>query len=228
VKASSFAAHACLLAAVLSTGCRGASATPTSPSAAVCAYVPDSAITVNAVGGAASAAVQTRASCRWTATADAWIATSPGMFTGPGALPIAVAPNRSFDGRTGKVVIRSESGETLATHTVTERGAGCLFTVSPGEHTFTAYETYDGSGDNPFEVRVHAEPADCRWTASSSVSWLGWYTSFRLPPEGTGDGRFSIVSDWNMGAAPRTGEIVVSGLSGVNPDARLVVTQTGR
>jgi hypothetical protein len=64
--------------------------------------------------------------------------------------------------------------------------------------------------------------------ATGSERLVVYYPSWVIPPEGTGDGRFSIVSQWNMGAAARTGEIVVSGLSGVNPDARLVVTQTGR
>lgn len=222
----------CLFSAAIGCGGPSGSTTPTSPAAAACAFSAG-AITVDAVGGVTSAAVPTAGACRWTAApaspADAWIViANPGVATGPGTLSMTIAPNRSFAGRTGTIVIRSESGQTLSSLPVTQRAAGCLYTVTPTEHIFTAYETYDGSGDSPFQVNVHAEPADCRWTASSTVRWLNMYATWSSPAQGTGDGRFYIVSQWNGDTVSRTGEIVVAGLSGVNPDARLLITQAGR
>ena len=45
---------------------------------------------------------------------------------------------------------------------------------------------------------------------------------------GTGDHTsYASLVDWNKGPT-RVGEVVVAGLSGVNPDSHLIVTQTAR
>jgi hypothetical protein len=46
---------------------------------------------------------------------------------------------------------------------------------------------------------------------------------------GTGDSTIYVsVVDWNNGSTAKVGDVVVAGLSGVNHDAHLVVTQAGR
>jgi hypothetical protein len=237
------AAGVCLLFAA--GGCGGTSdrtaapaPTPTSPTAptppptpvVVCTYVPDSADgPINAAGGTASAAVKTPAACRWTAAglspADSWLVIAPGTSVGPAVLSVGVQPNRSFTGRSGTIAIRDEGGELLATHMVTQRGAGCLYRMTPEAQTLNAFDTYDGAGDNPVRVQVHAQPADCQWTARSLVPWMRIvYDS----AAGTGDRNMYLSLDWNRTGSKRIGEIVVAGLSGVNPDGRHVVTQNGQ
>ena len=68
--------------------------------------------------------------------------------------------------------------------------------------------------------------ADCQWTATPSVPWIRVvYNTAR----GTGDSTIYVsVVDWNNGSTAKVGDVVVAGLSGVNHDAHLVVTQAGR
>ena len=225
------AAFACAACADRTPVTSTAPTIPVSPSAADCAYVPDpAAVSVNAAGGPATAAVGTGPGCRWTAvpgsSADSWISVGTGTLVGPGAVSLVLQPNRSFNGRTGTLVVRNERGEVLATHAVTQRGAGCLYNLSLEARTLDWLGTYDGAGDSPFSVDVHAEPADCRWTAAASVPWIRIvYNS----AAGTGDGTVYVsVVEWNRTPARRVGEVVIAGLSGVNPDAHLRVTQNAQ
>jgi Putative binding domain, N-terminal len=193
--------------------------------------VPDAtAVVVNAAGGSATAVVQTGPVCRWTAvlgsSADSWISVATGTSVGPGTVSLTLQPNRSFSGRTGTLVIRNEKGEVLATQSVTQRAAGCLYSLSPSSRTLGWLGTYDGSGDSPFSVDVHAEPTDCRWTATPSVPWIRIVYNTAA---GTGDGTVYVsVAQTNADPVLRVGEVAIAGLSGVNPDAHLGVTQNAR
>jgi hypothetical protein len=245
MKGRSFASGVCLLAGLLgfaSCADRAPSppSTPTSPTIPatpsgpipppieVCAYVPDApTAVVDAVGGRASAVVRTASPCRWTAVtgsaADSWIKIeSQAAGLGPGVVAFTLQPNRSLNGRSGTIVIRNDSGEVLATHAVTQRAAGCLYSVTPATQTFDWMGTYDGAGDSPKAIEVHAQPAGCQWTATPSVPWIRVvYNKDR----GTGNSTIYVsLVQWNSGSS-RVGEVVVAGLSGVNPDARLAVTQ---
>jgi hypothetical protein len=194
--------------------------------------VPDpSATTFNAIGGTASASVSTGPGCRWTTAvesgAESWLQIdTQGPSVGPGVVRFTLQPNRSFSGRTGSFVTLADSGEVLATYSVTERAAGCLYRVDPVASTLNWMGTYDGAGDSPISAKVFTEPADCQWTVSASVPWIRIvYGS----ASGRGDGTVYIsLTEWYYGPVPRVGEVVVAGLSGVNPDARLAVTQTGQ
>jgi hypothetical protein len=192
-----------------------------------CGYVPEGIAAFNAVGGAASITVATAPGCRWSiVTDDAWISIAgKGPFTGPLALALSVDPNRGFNGRSGTVVVKGDTGDTLATYAVSQRAAGCLYSIDPAATALSWMGTYDGAGDFPIRVRVHTQPADCQWTATSSVPWIRIvYDSAR----GTGDSIIYLsLIQWNSGPA-RTGDVIVAGLSGVNPDTRVVVTQNGR
>jgi hypothetical protein len=141
-------------------------------------------------------------------------------------IPLVIEPNRSFSSRSGAIDVRDERGDAHLTQGVTQRGAGCLYSIDPPALTRTWLGTSDGSDVGAFEAHVHAQPADCRWTVTPTVEWMKspWYSR----PEGTGDATIYMSILWNSDSATRVGEIVVAGLSGVNPDAHLVVTQTGR
>ena len=101
------ATGACLLAGLLGGGAcadRTSSTpstptTPTSPGTAVCAYVPDGAVpAVDAVGGAAAAAVRTAPACKWTAVTRSSIYLS------------VTASNHDPVARFGSVVVAGLSG----------------------------------------------------------------------------------------------------------------------
>jgi hypothetical protein len=222
----------CLLG---SLSCSGSStpASPTNtagPGAQACSYAANG-LTLNAVGGPATLAVEAAAGCRWTiergSSADAWIAVeTSGPSVGPATVSISVQPNRSFSSRTGTVVVRHTSGTVLATYDITQRGAGCLYSVDPTEQTVWFYGTSDGAGDTPIELKVHAEPAGCQWTATPASTWIRilYHSGF-----GTGDGTVYVsVDSWASPGPPRIGDVIVAGLSAVNPDARLTITETPR
>jgi hypothetical protein len=206
---------------------------PTTPGAippanASCTFALEiGATTFDAAGGSAPIAVTTGPGCRWMLDTSSWIHPAPGArFVGSAALAVAVDPNRSFAGRSGSVIVTAD-GQVAVERPLVQRGAGCLYTVDPAALTFDAIGTYYPE-EPPVAVpiHVHAEPADCRWTASLAVPWLE--LARYSPTAGTGDAVIDVVVAPNLQPASRSGEVVIAGLSGVNPDGRLVVTQTGR
>ena len=182
----------------------------------------------NASGGSGSAVITTGPACRWSLTVgdSPWIKTEPVTFTGRAVVAVAVDPNRSFDARAGLLQIRDDKGAMSAGQMLTQRGAGCLYTIAPGRLRRDWLGTSDGSDVGAFEARIHTEPSDCRWTATSTVPWMSFPRFSQT--SGTGDGHIFVSISWNSSPETRVGDIVIAGLSGVNPDGRLIVTQTGR
>ena len=218
-----------LIGAAACAGAGGpASPTSTLPGTPACVFTPAANPPMfDAAGGSASVAVTTATGCRYRigpVPADAWItAESSGVMDGPASVRIVATPNQSFAARTGTVGVWHVNGDLLATYAVSQRGAGCLYSVSPSTVTLGWMGTYDGSGDTPVRVTVHAEPASCMWTASGSVPWLEVY--YGQSGTGTGDGTVYILAVANNNSGePMTGDFVIAGLSGVNPDARVHVT----
>ena len=206
-----------------------ASPTPTPPGTAACAFtVALTESTFNAAGGTGLATVDTAPTCRWSMTAGGspWLTVDRTTFTGPGVVALAVDPNRSLTARTSLLEIRRDSGAAAATQTVSQRAASCLYTITPDQTLLPWLGTSDGSDTGAFEAHIRAEPSNCQWTATSTVPWM------ELPrysqKSGTGDGRISVSVFWNGNPATRAGLIVIAGLSGVNPDAQLLVMQSGR
>jgi hypothetical protein len=210
-------------------------ATPIAPAPpATCSFTVEASVaTFDAVGGTTSMTVTTSPGCRWTTdvASDSWIqVANAGPFIGSAIVPATVAANRSFSNRAGTVAVKDDRGEVLVRQPVTQRGAGCLYTIEPDSKTFDWLGTSDGSDLGLFVARVHAEPADCRWSATPTVSWILMRNHSET---GTGDGFIELAVSMNAflpnaPASTRTGEVVVAGLSGVNPDARLTLRQTPR
>lgn len=204
--------------------------TPGTP-AATCSFTLDVSLgSFDAAGGQASATVTTEAGCRWTLDVDAngWIRPGSGEpFAGPSTFTIAVEPNRSFSSRSATVGVKDQAGRTVAGRALTQRGAGCLYSVDPTARAFDAIGTfYPGEPPVPVGIRVHAQPAECRWTVESVPSWVPLH--FSSPRGGTGDGVIYVVVMPNTSGSHRSGDVVVAGLSGVNPDARFTVVQAPR
>jgi hypothetical protein len=175
--------------------------------------------------------VLTSQGCRWaidaTSSANGWVQLeTTGGWSGSGAVSYTVQANMSTDGRTAEIAVKGDAGQVLGVHRVTQRAATCLYGVTPTDTTLDWMGTYDGAGDSPFRVFVSVQASDCSWTATPTVPWMRVvYGS----ASGTGAREIYVsVANWNTASTPRVGDIVVSGLSGVNPVARLVVTQGGR
>jgi hypothetical protein len=208
------------------------SVSPTSPAppVAACSFLLQvSAVTFNASGGSASATVTTEPGCRWRPSVDSpsWIRVdNDGPLVGAAAVTLSIGPNRSSDGRSGVLTINGEKDEAPARQSVTQRGAGCLYSVDPSLVTLDWLGTSDGSDVGLMVAHVHAVPSDCRWTATPTDPWIKLDTRLN-PATSTGDGKVLFSVFWN-GPTRRHGSIVISGLSGVNPDARMIITQEPR
>lgn len=220
------------------TACR-ASRTPTSPSdisnpappTAACAFgIGVSGAPFNAAGGAGSVSVTTDAGCRWTVNAGAssWIGVQAmGQFAGSSTFAVTVAPNRSFSSRSALLAVAEEHGTGAANLSLMQRGAGCLYDVDPRHQTLPWWGTFPPGETSIMSVSVHADPAGCSWTATPTVPWIT--RGYQSPLEGRGDATiYLFVYPNSETSKARTGEIVVAGLSGLNPDATLVVTQDRR
>ena len=217
-------------------GCGSPASTPSTPTTPSTPSPPATGCTFsvavadapfNAAGGPGSVTVSTGPQCRWSAHAgsDTWVKIPLTAVVGPGTLTLTVDPNRSFSSRSAEIRIVDDKAAIPATQVVTQRGAGCLYSVEPTTLTANQLGTSDGSDVGMVQIRVHAEPSDCSWTAAPDVPWL--FLAVLSPRSGTGDGYVNLAIGMNS-SSTRVGELVVRGLSGLNPDAHLVVTQTGR
>jgi hypothetical protein len=182
---------------------------------------------IAAVGGSGSVSIATAAGCSWRITAeqggDPWIAINEGQ-QGAGAAVIAygILPNRTFAGRTASIVVTGDSGNARLVQAVTQAAATCLYTVSPSQVTHDWVGNVDGGA--AFTAQVSTSPSDCVWTARPEADWL-------LANDGQRRGS-ATLSYWvkanPAGLPSRSGAIVISGLTGVNPSARLQITQSAR
>jgi hypothetical protein len=193
-------------------------------SATACTYALSPASqSANAAGAAGSVSINTAAGCSWWIEAEqgavAWISINSGQHgAGPATIPYTIGPNQSFSSRTAYVVVHGDSGNVRLVQTVTQAAAGCLYTVTPSQVTFT------GDGTGAFAT-VTTSPGDCSWTATATAPWA----TVVSPPPGqsrTGGGVLGYQIAPNTSVNTRTAEIVVTGLSGLNPPARIQVTQT--
>lgn len=194
-----------------------------------CAYsVSPPSAPFGAVGGSGQLTVQTSTNCSWSVepdySAEDFVRLG-GVSRGAGtrAVPYAVSPNLTFSGRHGALIIHGDSGNARLQHQVDQAAATCLYTVSPTEASYAWLSS--GSGFDHYYVDVSTQPGTCSWTATSTVPWITVWSSYA---SGTGARRVFYSVGNNNGSATRTGDVVVSGLSGVNPPAKLTVTQTGK
>jgi len=123
------------------------------------------------------------------------------------------------------IQVLDDSASVPVSQTVLQRGAGCLYSLEPDAVTVPSAGAVDGRDGGAVTIRARTDPADCSWTARTTVPWM-MFAESRL--SGTGDGEVFLSVLANSTPATRLGELVVAGLSGLNPDARVVFTQTGR
>jgi hypothetical protein len=195
--------------------------------AAACTYtISPASQSASAAGAVGSVAINTAAGCSWRIEAEQggqpWISINEGQRgAGPATISYVIQPNQTFSSRTANIVVHGDSGNARLVQTVTQAGAGCLYTITPSQVTFTG----DGTGSSTAVAAVATSPGDCDWKAAASASWV---TVVYPPPGQTRRGAGTLVYQVapNTSGSARSAEIQVAGLSGLNPPARLQVTQT--
>jgi hypothetical protein len=197
--------------------------------AAACTYgISPASQSASAAGATGSVAINTADGCSWRIEAEQggqpWISINEGQRgAGRATIWYTIQPNHSFSTRTASVVVHGDSGNARLVQTVTQAAAGCLYTITPTQVTFIG----DGTGSSNAVATVDTSPGDCNWTAAASASWV----TVVSPSPGqtrTGAGMLVYRIASNPSASVRSAEIQVAGLSGLNPPARLTVTQAPR
>ena len=191
--------------------------------AAACTYAIDPATQpAGALGGPGSVSINTAAGCSWWADIEQggqpWITFPSGQRgAGPATIPYTIQPNQSLSSRTANIVVRGDSGNARLVQTVTQAGATCVYTVSPSSSNW-------GAGGGRAGIAVSAEPGSCSWRATTDAAWI----TVDAGASGTGGGLVEVRVAPNTTGASRSGEVLISGLSGLNPPARHRVTQSAQ
>jgi hypothetical protein len=147
-------------------------------------------------GGAGSISVTSSASgCSWKASEGVnWISiTSGSSGSGNGTVTYSVSANTSTRTRRATITVAGKS------HTVTQAGVSCTYSISP---TSKSFPSRGGTGT----VNVTA-PNGCSWTASENVKWI----SIRSGSSGSGDGRVTYSVSKNSKKKSRSATITIAG-----------------
>jgi hypothetical protein len=162
---------------------------------------------IGVLGGTATVAVTTTATCSWSATtADTWIAiTSGASGTGNGKVALTIAANLGA-ARTGTVTI---GGQAFTVNQASALpGPGCTYTINPTSRTTDD----DGATDQKIDVTTQS---GCAWTAVSSAPWVT--ITQGLVDVGSGEVRYDVAA--NTGAARQTTLTIGGRTFTVNQDA---------
>jgi hypothetical protein len=191
--------------------------------AAACTYsISPAAQSASALGGPSSVSITTAAGCSWWADIEQggqpWVTFPSGQRgAGPATIPYTIQPNQALSSRTAIIVVRGDSGNARLVQTVTQAGATCVYTVSPSASNW-------GAGGGRAGIAVSAEPGSCSWRAATDAAWI----TVDAGGSATGSGLVEIRVSPNATGASRSGDVLISGLSGLNPPARHRVTQTAQ
>jgi hypothetical protein len=151
-------------------------------------------VTSPAAGNATRVDVTGAAECQWTTSSPVpWITFTAAGGSGTGSVDVQVAANTG-PARTSPVTI---AGRTVNV----SQESGCTYAINPTSITVPAI---GGTGPG---VTVTAG-AGCAWTAASQVPWIVIATT-----QGTGDGVVQGTVEANTTGAPRTGTVIIAGLT---------------
>ena len=145
--------------------------------------------------GAASnyVSVYTSSGCSWSVVnSNAWL-TMPAGGTGDAVLGYLVGANPDAMERVGTVMI----GDQFLV--VTQRAAPCGYSIAATNVTY-GFSAETGSV-------VVAATGGCSWTANNTNSWIALLSA----TNGTGSGIVNYSLSTNIGAASRTGNLLVAG-----------------
>jgi len=148
-----------------------------------------------AAGGDGRVSVTTPEGCEWTASSGAgWVVVTNGRGTGNGEARYTVRPNTTSAGRSTAVTIGGRS------HTVTQQGAPCTYTLDPASRSF-------GPAGGGGSVKVTTQ-AGCAWSVSGGAAWVSVSNG-----QGSGGGEFSYVVQENASTSSRSATLSVAGQS---------------
>jgi all-beta uncharacterized protein/BACON domain-containing protein len=166
---------------------------PVGPSSACSITLFPSTLRLSNAGGKGVVVVSTPSpQCSWTATAIAsWITVDTGPSIGPGPLRYTVAPNPTWETRTGTLTVGTE------VHRVVQ---ACAYDVSPA--STAVYGDTGGQGS----IAV-STTAGCPWAATTSESWLT--VVLATSSQGTGAVTYRVAR--HTGSSIRTGVLHVAG-----------------
>lgn len=135
--------------------------------------------------------------CTWSARAEvAWITLTAGAEgQGEGSISFSVASNPLVTARRGTIIVNDQRVE------VTQAAGSCAFALSSTSGTFEA----NGGAS---QVTVSAQ-SGCTWSAASEVSWI----TVAAGAGGTGDGTVTLQVAANPSQTPRTGTVVIAGVT---------------
>lgn len=181
----------------------------------------------DAVGAGGTLQISTAEGCSWSLglepATEPWVTLPPAIRgVGPTSLDYTIKENWTFNGRSVDVVVRGDSDGAPASVRITQNGAGCLYYTEPRTMSLPAHQ-----GWSYWEVcfRVTTEPAGCQFNAR----YPSWLQTYRAGPPPWHDGMIlCFLWSENTTGAVRTSEVLIEGLSGRNPPARVAVTQAAR
>jgi hypothetical protein len=194
---------------------------------AACQYALAPAVqSIGPVGGGAQVVVTTAAGCSWsiedviTDDPPTWVHITDPVSrkgSGPGRIAITLDGNAATTRRTVQLLVEGHSGRARMFAAIEQSAASCVYTVSPSSSNWS-------TGGGRAGMSVDARPGSCSWRAAADANWITIDTG----ASGTGGGFVEIRVSPNATGAPRSGEVVISGLSGLNPPARHRVTQAAQ
>ncbi|MEO1415059.1 MAG: T9SS type A sorting domain-containing protein [Bacteroidota bacterium] len=154
----------------------------------------------NAQSASNSFTVTAGSSCNWNAqvtSGGSWLSiTSGSSGNGNGAVSYTASANSGSSNRTAVISVAGK------THTVTQPGQSCQYTVSPLAYTFPNAQV----GNNSFSVSAGS---GCNWQAqvTSGGSWL----TITSGSSGSGNGTVTYTASTNPGSSNRSGSISIGG-----------------
>ncbi|MCA9253731.1 MAG: BACON domain-containing protein [Phycisphaerales bacterium] len=159
-----------------------------------CSYsISPSSKSFNSSGGSGSFSVSAPSGCNWSASDNAsWITITSGSGNGNGTVQYSVSSNSGTSTRTGEITVGGK------THTVTQSGANCSYSISPSSKPFDA----DG-GSGSFSISTDS---GCSWSAGDDSSWISGATE-----SGSGNGTITYNVASNSSTSSRTGHVTAGG-----------------
>jgi hypothetical protein len=180
----------------VAAACGSSSELTTSPSPTRCTVeVRGDGVSFSADGGAGSVRVTTNRECNWSARTDAsWVALTPPMAgQGDGSVSFKISPNGDPSSRSAGITVEDQRLQ------ISQEGRPCTFSVSSSVETI-------GSDGGERTVQIGASSVQCRWSATTDVSWI----EIASARDGSGNGAVTI----RVAALPsgsRSGTLTIAG-----------------
>ncbi|MGD9245932.1 MAG: CARDB domain-containing protein, partial [Desulfobacterales bacterium] len=114
--------------------------------------------------------------------------------SGNGTVTYSVSANTSSSSRNATITVAGK------THTVSQAGVPCTYSISPTSNSFTAS---GGTGS----ISVTSSASDCTWNATEGVSWI----TITSGTKGSGNGTVTYSVSANTSSSSRNATITVAG-----------------